>query len=115
MKFLNGKKIVDYANELHVIKKRKRELREEFKVLKAQEVHLEEFLYTRSGGENFQFNGDDDYVKVLAFMIRSREDINDEAVRRIFARLGKRVPVKISEWVETRIKYATDDIDGDEA
>lgn len=109
MKFLNGKKVVDYANELHQIKKRKRELREEFRSLRAQEDGLEEFLYARSGGENFRFNGDDDYIKELDFVPRSREDINDMAVRRIFARLGRAVPTKTSEWIETKIRYVTED------
>ena len=109
MKFISQKKVVDYANELHAIKKRKRELREEFRGLKAQEEALEEFLYNRTGGENFRFNGDDDFVKELDFHERSREDINDAAVRRIFARLGQKLPLKKSEWVETRIKYVTEE------
>lgn len=109
MKFLNGKKVVDYANELHMIKKRKRELREEFRTLRSQEEALEEFLYARSGGENFRFNGDDDFVKELDFVPRSREDIDDAAVRRIFARINKKVPVKLSEWIETKIRYVTEE------
>jgi hypothetical protein len=109
MKFLNGKRVVDYANELHTIKKRQRELREEFRTLRAQGEAIEEFLYRRSGGENFRFNGDDDYVKELDFVPRSREDIDDAAVRRIFARLNKKVPVKSSEWIEIKIRYVTED------
>lgn len=109
MKFLSAKTIVDHANELHALKQQKLELMRQVKELNAQIEPLEEFVYNRSKGVDFQFNGDDGYLKEILFVPGERFDVDDDAVRRIFARLGKKVPLKHSEWITVKVRYATEE------
>jgi hypothetical protein len=106
MKFISTKTIVDHANELHDLKQQKAALLAQIKELNAQIEPLEAFVLKRAKGVDFQFNGDDGYLKEVVFAEHSREDVNDDAVRRIFARLGKKVPMKTSEWTTVRVRYA---------
>lgn len=107
MKFVSAKTIVEHANELHALKLQKSELLKQIKELNTQIEPLEEFINTRAKGVDFQFNGDDGYLKEVLFVPGSRQDVNDEAVIRLLTRLGKKVPYKTSTWTSVKIRYAT--------
>jgi hypothetical protein len=84
------------------------DLQEQLKALKEEESSLEEFLYAKATGEDFQFNGADGYIMVMKFAERSRRVMDQAKVRAMFATMGKKVPLKVSEWVETSIDYAAE-------
>jgi hypothetical protein len=105
MKFISNKVPTDHANELRVIKRKLRKLRQQGLALKAEQKALEDFLFKASKGQPFQFNGDDGYLQQLEWCAHKREDINDDAVRRFYAQQGKRVPLKKSSWYTTRITH----------
>lgn len=109
MKFISAKRPTDYANRLAEIKAKRRALLSEANDLKVEQEELEKFLSRASKGADFQFNGEDGYIHVLEWSPHERQDIDDDAVRRIFARLKKTVPTKLSTWTTSRIRYATED------
>jgi hypothetical protein len=108
-KFVNSKKPREYANRLNGVKQELAELREKLKALKAEEESLTDFLAAKSANENFQFNGDEGYLMQLEFSHRTRKDIDATKVQAIFAKLGKAVPMKTSEWVQTKISYVSEE------
>jgi hypothetical protein len=108
MKFVSAKKPTDHANELRVIKRKLRKLRQQGLALKAEQKALEDFLYKVTKGEDFQFNGEDGYLQQLEWQERERSDVNDEAVRRFYQQHGKKVPLKKVTWITTRITHVGD-------
>jgi hypothetical protein len=107
-KFISAKKPTDQANALREVNRKLRKLRHEARTLKAEKQALQTLLFKTSRGESFQFNGDDGYLQQLEWVHHEREDVNDDAVRRFYARQGKRVPLKRSEWYTTRISYVAE-------
>lgn len=108
MKFISTKKVVDYANDLARVQARKTELREELKNLDTEEESLIAFLNTRSKGETFQFNGEDNYLMVLEFAERTRKILDQKKARLRLLEAGLKVPVRTSTWTAAEVRYATD-------
>jgi len=108
-KFINTKRPREYSNRLIEVKAEMEELRSKLRELKAEEESLSEFLHAKSAGENFQFNGDNGYVMQLEFSERERQDLDREKVIALLARLGKKVPMKTSNWVQTKISYVVEE------
>jgi vacuolar-type H+-ATPase subunit D/Vma8 len=114
MKFVNTKKVVDYANELDLLKRERDHLKERLNEIKVQEEQLEEFIYAKVEGENFQFNGSEEkdgtaYVKVMEFSERKRTILDVDRAIALLARLKKKPPMKVSRWIQTSIKYVTEE------
>jgi hypothetical protein len=105
MKFVSAKAPTDHANELRVIKRKLRKLRQQGLALKAEQKALEDFLYKTSKGQPFQFNGSDGYLQQLEWQEHERNDVNDDAVRRFYAQHNKKVPLKKVTWRTTRITH----------
>ena len=105
-KFINLKKPREYAQRLVAVKAEMVELQERMKLLKEEEGELESFLHTKSAGEDFQFNGEDGFLMTMKFAERTRRIMDQQKVRSMFETLGKKVPVKISTWVESSVDYA---------
>jgi hypothetical protein len=105
MKFVSGKKVSDHAYRLHQVQQEMAELQTKLRTLKAEAEALEAFLDTRQCGEDFRFSDPEGYLMELDFVAGSRQDIDGDAVRRIFAKMGKKVPMKTSEWVNVKVKY----------
>ena len=108
LKFIAAKKPTDYANRLALVQQDIAAMAEKLKALKAEEASLEEFLYAKSAGADFQFKGADGYLMQMQFADRSRTIMDQKAVREQFAKMGKKLPTKVSEWVESSITYATE-------
>lgn len=106
LKFINLKKPREYSQRLVAVKAELRELQERVKALKEEEQGLEQFLHTKSTGEDFQFNGEDGYLMTMKFNDRSRRVMDQPKVRAMFEKMGLTLPTKKSEWVETSIDYA---------
>jgi hypothetical protein len=104
-KFVNLKKPREYAQRLAAVKAERAELEERLKALKEEESELEQFLHTKVG-EDFQFNGEEGYLMTMKFVERSRRVMDQQKVRAMLETLGKKVPTKVSQWVETSIDYA---------
>jgi hypothetical protein len=105
MKFISAKKVQDHAYRLHEVQKQMAELQSKLKDLKAEADALETFLDARTNGENFQFADPEGYLMETDFVLGARTDIDGAAVRRIFAKMGKKVPMKRAEWVNVKVKY----------
>lgn len=106
MKFINTKKPREYAQRLAAVKAEMAELQEKLKALEEEEKSLEQFLHSKSTGEDFQFNGEDGYLMTMKFADRHRRIMDQAKVRAMFDKMGLKVPTKMSEWVETSIDYA---------
>lgn len=108
LKFISAKKPTDYANRLAAVQQEISAMAEKLKALKAEEESLEEFLYAKSTGEDFQFKGADGYLMQMQFTERSRTIMDQAKVREMLAKMGKKVPTKPSEWVESSISYVSE-------
>jgi len=108
MKFVSSKKISDYAFELHKLQEEQAKLTARLREIKTEAQSLEEFLEAKVAGENFQFADPHDFLMELDFVPGSRMDINGEAVRRFYAKMGKKVPMKQSAWTNVRVKYVSE-------
>jgi hypothetical protein len=75
--------------------------------LEAERAALESFLKQKAH-ENFQFASPKGYLMEADFVPWLRRDINDAAVRRFYAKMGKKVPMKTSEGVHLKVKYITE-------
>lgn len=106
MKFINTKKPREYAQRLSSVKAELAELQERMKALKEEEQALEQFLHSKAAGQDFQFNGEDGYLMTMKFADRSRRVMDQPKVRQMFEKMGIKVPLKTSEWVESSIDYA---------
>lgn len=104
MKFVSSLKISDRAYQLYLIQEERKALQAKVRDLVAQEAALSEFLEARAG-ESFQFADKSGFLMELDINGRSRQDIDGEAVRRFYAKMGKKVPMKVSEWTEVKAKY----------
>lgn len=109
MKFINSKKIVDYANELAQVQKDLAKANAKVKELKEQEDSLITFLAARSRNEPFQFTGSDDYVMLIMFNESERFILDQQRARALLTKLGKKVPMKRSTWVSATIRHATEE------
>jgi glutathione S-transferase len=108
MKFVSSKKVTDYALELHKLQNEQAKLQARMREIKAEAEALEEFLEAKLAGENFQFADRRNHLMELDFIPCSRKDIDGDAVRRFYAKLGKKVPIKESTWTNVRVKYVTE-------
>ncbi len=104
MKFVNNKTVVDRANDLLALRARIAKAKAELALLVSEETDLECFLAKASKG-NFAFNGEDGYQHSVEFLTRTRQDLNQEAVRKLLTKLGKRVPMKTVSWQQVKITY----------
>lgn len=105
MKFVSGKKVSDHAIRHFEVQQEIAELRAKIRALDEEKTALEEFLDTRMIGESFQFADGEGYLMETDFKAMSRLDIDDQAVRRHYAKLGKKVPMKTSEWTIVKTHY----------
>ncbi|BAG41749.1 hypothetical protein [Ralstonia phage phiRSL1] len=105
MKFVNSKKVKDHAYDLYLVRQQKRELAEKMRELEAQEQALSAFLRAKRADEDFQFADPEGYLMETDFVPGSRMDVNDAQVRRDYAKMGKKVPMKKSEWVTVKVRY----------
>lgn len=103
-KFVSNKTVVDRANELIDLRARITAMKADLAVLVAEETDLEGFL-AKAGRGDFIFNGEDGYQHNVEFLTRTRQDMNQEAVRKLLTKLGKRVPVKTVSWKQVKISY----------
>lgn len=108
MKFVSNKKVTDHALRHFEIQQEQAELRAKLRALDEEKKALEEFLNRRTQGTSFQFADAKDYLMELDFNERSRTDIDGEAVRRHYAKIGRKVPMQTSEWVEVKTRYITE-------
>jgi len=104
MKFVSAKKVGDHAYRLHEIRQERAELTEKLRALKEEQESIEKFLNIRIG-EDFQFSDSEGYLMEADFVPWSRQDINGDAVRRFYAKMGKKVPMNVSEGIHIKVKY----------
>jgi phage host-nuclease inhibitor protein Gam len=109
MKFINTKKPREYAQRLAAVKAEIQALRQQIMALAEEEKDLEQFLHSKSAGEDFQFNGEEGYLMTMKFIDRSRRVMDQPKVRAMFEKMGLKVPTRKSEWVETSIDYAEEE------
>jgi hypothetical protein len=111
MKFVSSKKVSDYAFELHKLQQEQHKLAARMRQIKTEAQAIEEFLEAKTAGENFRFADPKDFLMELDFVPCSRQDINGDAVRRFYAKMGKKVPMKTSTWTNVRVGYVSEDSD----
>lgn len=104
MKFIKSKITTDHANELWKVNKKTRALLKELEALKARKQELEDYLIDKVG-RDFEFNGDDDYLRKAEFKELSRVDVDLDKVRLFYEKHDRKVPTKKSEWVRVKLSY----------
>jgi len=106
MKFINNKTIRERANELYSLRVKRAALVAQLKDIKTEIESLEQFVYDKAKGQNFQFNGDEGYLMELEFKDRSNQILDEDLVRAHFEDIQEQPPVKTEEWIEVKVRYA---------
>lgn len=100
-KFVSAKRVTDYANQYHKNQLKIAALRKELRELDQEQEQLGRYLQ-KQVGTNFQFNGDDDYLKQLTIQTVERFVIDNDQVRKL---LKKRTPYKDVSYKVMKVDY----------
>lgn len=114
MKFVKNATLAQRAEELHQMELRMAKLRRIMKRVAAEHNGLAQFLQSKVG-EDFQFAGADGYLKELDFVDSGRQVMDQDKVRAIFQKMGKKVPMKASQSrMLAKVSYVTEEVEAGE-
>jgi single-stranded DNA-specific DHH superfamily exonuclease len=109
MRHASNPRITECSNNLALLKNKLELLNKKRKSLLDKIEEEEQFLYERSKGRSFQFDGEDGYLMQVDFIERKKIIIDRQKIEKIFEKLGKSIPKKKSTWIEVSLHYVQEE------
>ena len=107
MRFVNTKTLRDRALQLLALQEEIKAMRAELRAKVEEADALEAFIMTKQV-DSFQVSDAEGYLVTAQYRHGSRTDIDGDAVRAYFVKIGRKVPMKTSDWTRVRVAYATE-------